>query len=84
MSICFSLKKSDSGRLRRILQGHSLTQERVLVLVEIEMTDAAGVYQVDSLLKSKIHNSGLEDLLRVVAVHVRDGDEDSLVERIEL
>ena len=54
------------------------------VLVEIEMTDAAGVYQVDSLLKSKIHNSGLEDLLRVVAVHVRENDEDTLVERIEL
>jgi len=54
------------------------------VLVEIEMTDAAGVYQVDSLLKAKLEDSGLEDHLCIVAVHVRDEDDDTLVERIEL
>ena len=58
--------------------------EEYPVLVEIEMTDAAGVYQVDSLLKAKLHDSGLEDLVRIVAVHVRKDDDDSLVERIEL
>ena len=53
------------------------------VLIEIEMTDAAGVYQVDSLLKSKVEGSGLEDHLRIVAVKVPGGEEE-LVERLEL
>jgi metal-dependent HD superfamily phosphatase/phosphodiesterase len=56
--------------------------DAVPVLVEIEMTDAAGVYQVDSLLKAKLTDSGLEDQLRIVAV-TTDPDEQ-LVERIEL
>jgi metal-dependent HD superfamily phosphatase/phosphodiesterase len=55
------------------------------VLVEIEMTDAAGVYQVDQLLKAKLQGSGLEDDIRIVAVHTKVGDgEDRLVERFEL
>jgi metal-dependent HD superfamily phosphatase/phosphodiesterase len=56
------------------------------VLVEIEMTDAAGVYQVDELLKAKLERSGLEGAIRIVAVHT-DADEDGeeqLLERIEL
>jgi len=53
------------------------------VLVEIEMTNAAGVYQVDNLLKAKLRDSGLEDLVRIVAIN-RRGDEDRIVERIEL
>ena len=52
------------------------------VLVEITMINAAGVYQVDNLLKSKLDGSGLEDHVRIVAVNTK-GD-DSLVERIEL
>ncbi|SFG05277.1 hypothetical protein SAMN04488063_1274 [Halopelagius inordinatus] len=52
------------------------------VLVEIEMVNAAGVYQVDNLLKAKLHNSTLEDYVRIVAVNTRA--EDQLVERIEL
>lgn len=53
------------------------------VLVEIEMTDAAGVYQVDELLKAKLRGSGLEDDIRIVAINT-GGDEDQLVERLEL
>jgi metal-dependent HD superfamily phosphatase/phosphodiesterase len=53
------------------------------VLVEIEMTNAAGVYQVDTLLKAKVQDSGLEDLLRIVAINSHS-DEDRIVERIEL
>ena len=53
------------------------------VVVEIEMTDAAGVYQVDSLLKAKITDSGLEDDVRIVAVTTREPNE-RLVERVEL
>jgi len=57
--------------------------ESVAILVEIEMTDAAGVYQVDSLLKSKLKGSGLEAHTRIVAVNTRQG-EKQLVERFEL
>ena len=52
------------------------------VLVEIEMINAAGVYQVDNLLKAKLRDSMLEDDVRIVAVNTK-GDDD-LVERIEL
>jgi metal-dependent HD superfamily phosphatase/phosphodiesterase len=55
----------------------------VAVMVEIEMTNAAGVYQVDELLKAKLKRSGLEDDVRIVALNVRE-DGDQLVERIEL
>jgi metal-dependent HD superfamily phosphatase/phosphodiesterase len=53
------------------------------VLVEIEMRNAAGVYQVDNLLKAKVRDSGLDDRLRIVAVNIRE-DENRIVERIEL
>ncbi|MGM0591046.1 MAG: HD domain-containing protein, partial [Halobacteriota archaeon] len=46
------------------------------------MVNAAGVYQVDNLLKAKLENSMLEDLVRIVAVNTKA--EDQLVERIEL
>lgn len=57
--------------------------EEAPVLVEIEMRNAAGVYQVDNLLKAKLRGSGLEDDVRIVALN-RRSDEDQLVERIEL
>jgi len=53
------------------------------VLVEIEMTDAAGVYQVDELLKSKLEDSLIDEDIRIVAINIHEGD-DQLVERIEL
>ncbi|CAP13534.1 HD domain-containing protein [Halobacterium salinarum] len=53
------------------------------VLVEIEMQNAAGVYQVDNLLKEKLHRSGIEDDVRIVALN-STGEGDALVERIEL
>jgi metal-dependent HD superfamily phosphatase/phosphodiesterase len=52
------------------------------VLVEIEMVNAAGVYQVDNLLKAKLRDSGLQEHVRIVAVNTRSGDQ--LVEQIEL
>jgi len=54
----------------------------VPVLVEIEMINAAGVYQVDNLLKAKLRDSRLEDEVRIVAVNTKA--DDMLVERIEL
>jgi len=53
------------------------------VMVEIEMTNAAGVYQVDNLLKAKLERSMLEDHVRIVAVNTNENREQ-LVERIEL
>ncbi len=53
------------------------------VMVEIAMTNAAGVYQVDNLLKAKLKGSGLEDDIRIVAVNTNETTEQ-LVERIEL
>jgi len=53
------------------------------VLVEIEMNNAAGVYQVDNLLKAKLHDSGLEESIRIVALNSHE-DDNQIVERIEL
>jgi metal-dependent HD superfamily phosphatase/phosphodiesterase len=53
------------------------------VLVEIEMTDAVGVYQVDELLNAKVTGSGLEDEIRIVAVKT-DAGGGELIERIEV
>jgi hypothetical protein len=52
------------------------------VLVEIEMVNAAGVYQVDNLLKAKLRDSMIEDDVRIVAINKKS--DDNLVERIEL
>lgn len=51
------------------------------VLVEIHMTNSAGVYQIDSLLKKKLSGSGIEEHVRIVAVN--EGQDD-IVGRIEL
>ena len=56
--------------------------EGIPVLVEIEMTNAAGVYQVDSLLKAKLDDSGLEEFVRIVALNTTENDR--IVEQIEL
>jgi hypothetical protein len=58
--------------------------EGVPVLAEIEMVNAAGVYQVDNLLKAKLQGSMLEDEIRIVAVNTKGDGDDQLVERIEL
>ncbi|TKR27827.1 HD domain-containing protein [Natronomonas salsuginis] len=52
------------------------------VLVEIEMTDAAGVYQVDELLQHKLLDSRIEEYVRIVAINTHSGGD--LVERIEM
>ncbi len=53
------------------------------VMVEIEMTDAVGVYQVDELLRHKLTDSLLEEHVRIVAVNIHSKG-GGLVERIEL
>ena len=58
--------------------------DEVPAQVEIRMTNAAGVYQVDSLLKAKVDGSLLEDLVRIVAINTKENGDGALVERIEL
>jgi len=53
------------------------------VRVEIELRNAAGVYQVDNLLKSKLTGSGIEAQIQIIAVN-SSGESDTLVERVEL
>jgi len=53
------------------------------VRVEIEMNNAAGVYQVDNLLKAKLRDSGLEDKTRIIALNTHE-QSGQIVERIEL
>ena len=48
------------------------------VSVEIKMNNSAGVYQIDELLKSKLHGSGLEPYVEVVA-RIETEAEKSLV-----
>ena len=48
------------------------------VSVEIKMNNSAGIYQVDELLRSKLHGSGLEPYVEVVARIETEG-EKSLV-----
>jgi len=62
---------------------HLREGDGVPVQVEIEMVNAAGVYQVDNLLKAKLSESMLEDEIRIVAVNTKS-DDSTLVERIEL
>ncbi len=52
----------------------------VPVLVEIEMTNSAGVYQIDELLKAKLQGSGIEQHFKIVAVN--EG-RDEIVGRLE-
>ena len=58
--------------------------DAVPVTAEIEMVDAAGVYQVDELLKAKLHHSGIEEAVRIVAVNIHEEEEEKIVERIEM
>ncbi|TKX80098.1 HD domain-containing protein [Halorubrum sp. SD626R] len=60
--------------------------EKTPVQVVIRMNNAAGVYQVDSLLKAKMEGSLLEDRIQTIAINTHS-DEDgatSIVDRIEL
>ncbi|MGH2884035.1 MAG: HD domain-containing protein, partial [Solirubrobacteraceae bacterium] len=44
------------------------------VLIEIEMNNSAGLFQVDNLLKSKLRGSGLENYLDVEATLEGDSE----------
>jgi len=46
-------------------------------MVEIEMNNSAGVYQIDELLRKKLRGSGLENWIEVFA-HI-DGESEKLL-----
>src|SRR3954465_11097037 len=48
------------------------------ILIEITMNNSSGIYQVDGLLKAKLHGSGLEPYVEVVA-HIDTEAEKKLV-----
>jgi metal-dependent HD superfamily phosphatase/phosphodiesterase len=49
------------------IEGVHIRGARGKVLIEIEMNNSAGLFQVDNLLKSKLRGSGLEEYLDVEA-----------------
>ncbi len=53
------------------------------VRVRVEMTNSAGVFQVDQLLREKLSGSGLERFIQVEA-HIEAEEEKQLVERFQL
>ncbi|UCG77131.1 MAG: HD domain-containing protein [Gemmatimonadota bacterium] len=55
----------------------------VPVTIRIDMTNSAGVFQVDQLLREKLSGSGLEEYLEVEA-HIEGETEKRLVEKFRL
>jgi metal-dependent HD superfamily phosphatase/phosphodiesterase len=49
------------------IEGVHIRSDKGKVLIEIEMNNSAGLYQVDNLLRSKLRGSGLEPYLDVEA-----------------
>lgn len=62
----------------RLLDGRD--EHGVPVLIEIDLRNSAGIYQVDSLLRAKVEDSGIENQIRIVAVN----EGDDIVGKIEL
>jgi metal-dependent HD superfamily phosphatase/phosphodiesterase len=52
------------------------------VELHVKMTNSAGIFQVDELLRGKVKNSGLQDYIKVIA-EVERKRERSIVERYE-
>jgi metal-dependent HD superfamily phosphatase/phosphodiesterase len=49
------------------------------ILIEIQMNNSSGIYQVDGLLKAKLRGSGLEPYVEVVA-HIDTESEKRLIQ----
>ena len=48
-------------------RAHPATASDRPILIQIEMNNSSGIYQVDELLRPKLRGSGLEHLVEVVA-----------------
>ena len=53
------------------------------ITIRIQMTDSAGIFQVDQLLRNKIKNSGLENYIHVVAM-ITGERETKIIEKFEI
>jgi len=53
------------------------------VQINIMMTDMAGIFQVDELLKQKLHGSGIEKYV-VISAYLNQGQESRLVKEFKL
>lgn len=53
------------------------------ITIRIEMSNPAGIYQVDNLLGAKIKGSGLENFIRIQAV-IGGKEESRIIERFEI
>jgi len=53
------------------------------ITIRIQMTDSAGIFQVDQLLRNRIRNSGLENYIHVVAMITGDR-EAKIIEKFEI
>jgi len=62
---------------------HIGSGEETPVRVRVDMTNSAGVFQVDELLRKKLRGSGLEEYMQVEA-HIEGDAEKRLVERFRL
>jgi metal-dependent HD superfamily phosphatase/phosphodiesterase len=53
------------------------------IVIRITMSNSAGVFQIDELLKSRIENSGLHDYIHVIA-EITGEKERRIIERFEI
>jgi len=53
------------------------------VTIKIKMSNSAGIFQVDELLKGKIQGSGLEKYIHVVS-EITEERERKIIERFEI
>jgi uncharacterized protein len=58
------------------------TREKPITL-KIEMTNSAGIYQVDNLLKEKLRGSGLEEYVKITA-EIKRQTEQSILDSFEI
>jgi metal-dependent HD superfamily phosphatase/phosphodiesterase len=52
------------------------------ITIRIEMSNPAGVFQIDQLLKPRIENSGLQEYIHVIAEVT--GEKERILERLEI
>lgn len=53
------------------------------ITISIRMTESAGIFQVDQLLRDRIRNSGLENYIHVVAM-ITGEEESKIIEKFEI
>ena len=53
------------------------------ITVKVTMSDSAGIFQIDQLLKPRIENSGLQNLIHVIA-EVTGAKEKCIIDRFEV